>query len=448
MAKKKISKAKPTPKVKSQSQPKSIKRAIPKPKPSTKKAPTKKAVPAKPAPPKKKVVVKKSAPAKPVAKKKAPAPKAVAKKIVSKPQKKSNAKPAPKKSQVPKKPLKPAPKQNKKAIPKSKKPAPTKRGRKKKNKGSAEYQKIKKYVLDRYKKRTNVTNEKEAEQTARQLYNWLKINGKLKDKKPVTHKLLREALNDLFPQEQKMFGRKRVPDIPDKYLEPNPFYNIDQVIEDHKRGLFRRVWIYSPLILGKRGNGYIFLDPEKTYTYEDTFQDWVNFINELVNSGEYATGSPPDVWFMFRKVFWNSRRKRWEASIIPCDSDGNILNTGFIVGEDETSDNTEQKYGVDPDEFNRDKEEAEREEEAEKEQKKTEPQPSAPPAPVQEPKEVTDAKLKTEQEKQKAYKIQTLVKAKQSIMEDIKFNKEIGEPYEDLMKRLKDIRDQIDKLVQ
>ena len=441
MSKKKpISKAKPSPKVTKQSQSKSVK-AQPQRKAPVAKAPAKR----QPAPaPKKKVTapVKQQPKAKKVVKKvqpSRPAPPTSKNK-----QKKPQPKPT---KQVPQKGKKVISKpQSKKPTPKGKKSAPQKK-HKRKNRGSTEYQKIKKYILDRYKRRTNVVTDEDARDTAHAIYEWLKINGKLKDKKAVTHKLLKEALANLFPQEQKMFGRKRVPEIPDRYQVPNEFYNIDEVIQDHRKGIFRRIWIYSPLILGKRNNGYVFLDPSKTYTYEETFQAWVDYINDLINGGTFSAGSPPEVWYKFNNVFWNSRRKRWEVSIIPCDSDGNIFNTGFVIGEDVDTDNTEENYGIDPDEFNRGKEEAEQLKEEINNLPPVEEKPAAPSAPAQEAREVTDAKLKTELEKQKAYKIQALMQAKQSIMEDIRFNKEIGEPIDDLMIKLKAIRDQVDKLI-
>lgn len=321
----------------------------------------------------------------------------------------------------------------------------------KKNKGSTEYQKIKKYLLDRYKKRTNIESNKDAGITAKAVHQHLKIEGKLKGKATVTHKLLKEALNFLFPQPQRRWGRLLVPDIPDRLQIPTEFWKAEEIITEMNRGTFRRVWIYSPLILGKKNNGYRFLSPDKKYTYADTFQGWVDYINEQILDGYYKDGSPPDVFYRFLEVFRNTRRKRWEVRIIPCDSDGNSLNTGYIPSESDDSDHTEERYGVNPKEEELKKEllrketeefiaQLEADEALEKKQPKEKEQPS-------QSREVIDAQLKSEEEKQKTYRIQTLVQAKQSVMEDIKFNKEIGEDYADLMIKLKSIRDQIDKLI-
>ena len=73
--------------------------------------------------------------------------------------------------------------------------------------------------------------------------------------------------------------------------------------------------------------------------------------------------------------------------------------------------------------------------------------PVAPAPPTGEAKEIIDEKVKTEKEKQKSIKLDNLIKIKQSIMEDLKFNKEMGLPIEqEAIKRLTDIRKQIDEL--
>jgi hypothetical protein len=343
--------------------------------------------------------------------------------------------------------------------PKAKKSAATKKPSKKKsakkNRGSKEWHKIKKYLLARYRKRCNIESDKDATVTAKNVYKWLVSSKKIGKKQSVTHKLLKVALDELFPQEQRMFGRRRVPDIPQFSQQPTEFYNIEDVIRDIDRGLYRRVFIYSPLILGKRNNGYVFLNGSKRYTYEETFQGWVDWVNEQIKDGYYKEGSPPDIWYRFLDVFWNTRRKRWEVKIIPCDVDGDCLNTGYLPEEDCDTDETEDNYGINPNDLEKEKKaeeeaallakKAEEEAQSKSDEKNKSKEKEAE---VKESPKVISEKLKTEKEQQKAWKIQTLIRAKQSIMEDIKFNREIGEKYDDLVIKLNAVRDQIDKLLE
>ncbi len=352
---------------------------------------------------------------------------------------KSKTKPAPTKKGA----------KNKKSAKKLPSKLPSKKvGKKKANVGSKGYHRVKKYILDRYRKRTGVQTDADANKVAKLIYNWLKKEGKLKGKKEVTHKLLKEALDAIYPRSERRMGRKIVPEIPDRFQQPTEYYYIEDVIKAMNAGEFKNVWIYSPLILGKRNNAYIYLNPNQSYTYAETFQGWVDWINEQIRDGYLKEGSPPDMWFRFLDVFWHTAHKRWEVKIISCDVEGDSFNTGYFPDETEDSDTTEERFGINPDDeiAKKEAEEQAKKEEAEAKKKPEEPKPTPPPA--GESKEVIEAKLKSEAELQKAYKIQTLMKGKQSIMEDIKFNKEIGEPIEDLMKKLKSIRDQIDKLLE
>ena len=296
-------------------------------------------------------------------------------------------------------------------------------------------QKVKKYLLAKYKKRANIQNDKDVTKTAKELLKWIKKNRKLKDKN-ITHAVLQVALDKFYPKEERKYGRKTIPEIPLYLQQPNEYWSIPQVLDEMKNGVFKRVWIYSPLILGKVNNGYVYLSPTITYTYEETFKEWVDWINEQIRDGVFAEGSPPDIYFMFLDVFFNKKRDRWEIKIIPCDSEGNTLNTGFVIDETEDTDQTEDKYGVTLEEMEG------------KEVPEEAVQPEAPkPQITEEAPEVTKAKIKTEEEKQKSYKLQNLIQVKQSLMEDIKFNKEIGEPIDELLTKLKKIREDIDKLV-
>ncbi len=317
-----------------------------------------------------------------------------------------------------------------------------KRGRKKKNKGSTNYQKIKSYILRRHKRRTNVTNDAEATLVAKALYQYLKVNKKIIDGK-ITQKLIKTALDELYPQPQRKLGRLTVPEIPERLQEPNEYYNVEQVIDAMKEGLFRRVWIFSPMILGKRNNAWIYLSPTQTY------KDWVDWINSEINDGTFKRDTPPDIWFRFKEVFYSSRNKRFEVKMISCDSDGNAFVTGYIpqgtstVAQDD--DNEEERFGVQPDE-----------EEATQQPPISpltppivQPTPpiAAPPPPLAEPKELSDAKLKTEADRQKSIRLDNLIKVKQSIMDDLRFNKEMGFPIEvEAIERLTAIRKEIDEL--
>ena len=329
-----------------------------------------------------------------------------------------------------------------------------KRGRKKKNKGSAGYQKIKAYILKRHSRRTNIgDDDKKATLVAKAIYKWLKINNKLQDGKQLTQRLILEALDELYPQPKRKLGRRTIPEIPDYLKEPKEFYNVEDVLGAMKDGLFRRVWIFSPQILGKRNNAYIYLSPTVTYTYDETFKDWVDWLNEMINDGVFAEGSPPEVWYRFKDPFYNTMSKRWEVKMIPCDNEGNCFQTGYIpqgVSQPEEcdADGVEERFGL-----------SEPEEPIEPTIEPEPPviPPTVPQAPIQPPvapappsgeaKEIVDEKVKTEKEKQKSIKLDNLIKIKQSIMEDLKFNKEMGLPIEpDSIKRLTDIRKQIDEL--
>ena len=334
----------------------------------------------------------------------------------------------------------------------------SKSGKKGKNKGSSQYQTIKRILLERYKRRCNIVTDKDASQTASNILKWLKTDRDYKNRKnrkTVTHKLIKKALDELFPREQRRLGRKVVPDIPDYAQSPNEFYNIEDVIKDIDNGVYKRVWIYSPLILGKKGNGYVFLDGNKSYTYDETFQGWVDYINEQIKEGNFKEGSPPDVWYRFLEVFWNKRRKRWEVKIIPCDVDGNEFNTGYILGEDVGTDTTEEDYGINPDDVEAEKKakaEAEQlakqaEEDAKKRADEEDKKKSgAAPPTAEEAKEVTQAKKKAEEAREKDFRVQTLIRVKQSIMDEIKFMKEIGEPYTDQIAKLKEVNTKIEEL--
>ncbi len=401
-------------------------------------------------PAKKQAIQKKNAPAKPKEKVKKKAPK----KSPAAPPKKGKGKPSSNKKGKRKKQAVASAKKKggakSKGKPTSKKTTKKKGGRGKKNKGSTEFQRIKKYLLDKYKRRCNIETDKDANQTASNLLKWLKSKGKLKNKKKVTHKLLKEALNELFPQEQRKLGRRSVPEIPDYAQQPNEFYNIEDVIRDIDRGLYKRVWIYSPLILGKRNNGYVFLNGDRKHTYEETFQGWVDWVNEQIRDGYFKEGSPPDIWYRFLEVFFNKRRKRWEVKIIPCDVDGDCLNTGYITEEDCDTDETEDRYGINPDEVEAEKKAKEEAEalakKAEEDAKKKVEDQKKPAPPAEEAKEVTAAKVKAEAARENDLKVQMLIRVKQSIMEEIKFMKEIGEDYKDQLAKLKEVNAKIDEL--
>ena len=386
--------------------------------------------------------------------------------VAPKPKTKSKASPAPKnKKGNGKKPESKSPKGkgkgkgNSKGKPSSKSKIASKSGKKKKgkNKGSSQYQTIKRILLERYKRRCNIVTDRDASLTASNILKWLKTDRDYKNRKnrkTVTHKLIKKALDELFPREQRRLGRKVVPDIPDYAQQPNEFYNIEDVIKDIDNGVYKRVWIYSPLILGKKGNGYVFLDGNKSYTYDETFQGWVDFINEQIKEGNFKEGSPPDVWYRFLEVFWNKRRKRWEVKIIPCDVDGNEFNTGYVIGEDVGTDTTEEDYGINPDDVEAEKkakEEAEQlskqaKEDAKKQVEEQDKKSGAAPPSAEEAKEVTQAKKKAEEAREKDFRVQSLIRVKQSVMDEIKFMKEIGEPYTDQLAKLKEVNAKIEEL--
>ena len=334
------------------------------------------------------------------------------------------------------------------------KPTGKKRGRKAKNKGSANYQKIKAYIIRRHKTRTGIVgedgkiNDKNATLVAKAIYKHLKAEKKIIDGK-ITQKIIDEALDFLYGQPKKKLGRLTIPEIPERLQQPNEFYNVEEVNKAMKAGLFRNVWIFSPMILGKRNNAWIYLSPTVDYTYEETFSDWVNWINESIADGSLEGGSPPDVWFKFNEPFRNSRNKRWEVKMISCDNEGNRFVIGYIPNGTSTvpqGDDNEERFAV-----------VAEEEEAPVTGGIATPitppvtpvtaPPVAPVAPI-EPKELTEAKIKTEEATQKSLKLDNLIKIKESIMADMRFNKEMGIPQEaDSMKRLTEIRKQIDDLI-
>lgn len=347
-------------------------------------------------------------------------------------------------------------KSNKKQTPKK---AGKKGGSKKQNLGSTNYQKIKLYIQQHHKRRTNIDDkdpkvaDKKATQVAQAIYQWLKVKNKIVNGK-ITQKLIREALDELYPQtKRKRKGRRIYPEIPERLQSPQPFYDAQGILDDMGNGLFDRVWIFSPLILGKYNNAYIYLSPTVTYTYEETFQEWVNWVNALIADGTLEGGSPPEMHFKFTDVFYNTIHKRFEVKLIPCDESGTQFNSGFVpngmadVPPDD--DNVEERFGEKPDELPVSLT-------PEVGETPITPQPPTvtPAPPAGEAKEIIEEKVKTEKLLQKGIELDNknkqldvLNKIKESIMADLRFDKEMGfEIKPEAIARLTAIRKQIDDL--
>ncbi len=112
------------------------------------------------------------------------------------------------------------------------------------------------------------------------------------------------------------------PRIPESLKEPRPFWGLDTEIDFSI--IPNYVTIVSPMLMAAPAE----FQPQQ-YVYENTFQGFVDWCNELYERGEWA-GSDDAPMVRMGEPYYDDHMNRWEIEVYSCDADGNRVNYGYI----------------------------------------------------------------------------------------------------------------------
>jgi len=176
-----------------------------------------------------------------------------------------------------------------------------------------------------YGKRKKFKTKQELAEFTRDVYDYY-VNFQGSNSQRVTLKKIRDFVRESDVYRRKVKEKQAPKDLP--YILPQfegitPYFILSQIPTSMVG--WADIELVSPMMMSK---GMRLVSGE-SYTYEDTFKDFVNYINDL--NAKRVSGTSD---FYFRLVVEDAKKLKngnWEIEIISCDNTGAKVDYGFNV---------------------------------------------------------------------------------------------------------------------